>query len=188
MVSNSAFSRLAISNTTFFSRTPPRPSAPGSLPPWPGSMATIMSRNGACGAGVSAFDCTGTATGSDFDVGAAGDAFAGALAIVLSRSTTSRAGRPSSACNVKALEGMSPVRSNTRRTPSPRLAARTLAIRASSNSNSAGGSRVEVSRKSMTNRSGELRWNFRYATTSLVSSTSRVLSSLVTARTFSTLT
>ena len=67
-------------------------------------MATIMSRNGASGVGVSAFDCTGTATGSDFDVGASGDGFAGVLAIVLSRSTTNRAGRPSSACKVKAFE------------------------------------------------------------------------------------
>ena len=39
-----ACSRRAIASVTSFSRVPLRPSAPGSWPPWPASIATTMSR------------------------------------------------------------------------------------------------------------------------------------------------
>ncbi len=38
------FRRLAIASTTSFSRLPPRPTAPGSSPPWPGSRAMVIMR------------------------------------------------------------------------------------------------------------------------------------------------
>ena len=42
----------AIASTTFFSYVPRRPTAPGSSPPWPGSIATVMRRDGVLRAGA----------------------------------------------------------------------------------------------------------------------------------------
>ncbi|MNC86108.1 hypothetical protein D3C83_17410 [compost metagenome] len=42
-----AFSFRAIASVTFFSWVPPRPIAPGSSPPCPGSIATMIRRAGA---------------------------------------------------------------------------------------------------------------------------------------------
>ena len=47
----------AIASTTFFSYVPRRPTAPGSSPPWPGSIATVIRRDGVL--------CEAPADGSD---------------------------------------------------------------------------------------------------------------------------
>ncbi len=58
MASNFSFSLsffcsfLAIARATSFSRTPVGPTAPGSLPPWPGSITTFFTPNPSCWAKV----------------------------------------------------------------------------------------------------------------------------------------